>query len=659
MLMDGVVWALLIGAVFMTGCAKHGEESAPEGGVRTEAFDDWKAFLQSDSHKKAKRHPVVFIGLDAGVWQMIDREVAAGRMPNFARIEREGAYGTLRSTENYVTPPAWTSMFTGYRPEKTGIYTFGYWDRAQREFISGNSNDVLVPSVWDAASRAGLKVGVFNVPMTYPPHEVNGAMVTGQMTPIEVENAETVWPAPQKGPRLQRYFRPAPGVTNYSQPAPGMVEDSLNVFLALLHDTVDDGREAFDTVALTVMTKGPDGEPADVLAFKTFPVGKYSPWLPFNVRRAGRVVRAYTRLKITPVPNDFRIEIAPTVFPIDAVFTYPEDLAQKLNAEFGFYLPTKFTVKEVVPTLTEDMAQYASYFYDYDDWDLFCFVFTQTDNIQHVAGFSEPTSEVYDTIDRLVGDIMARMPSDATLIIGSDHGAGEYDRGIDLNMLLHNMGLLEWTDAPHIDYDRTVVFHNLWHLYFNDSLVTREELAKRGLDVPAGTDARTWLVDHLRRTSVRMPDGSTFVVEAEPLPDDAAGNAPDMIVRGSEGNTVIDFWNIMSPHPQVIRDLVGSERFWHIREGIYLMWGEGVRKGIHGEEQDIENIAPTILYLLGLPVDPDMDGHAMTDLFTPDAAAKRPLLVNRAYRDLPRVSADPDAERETLQKKLRSLGYVQ
>jgi hypothetical protein len=54
-----------------------------------------------------------------------------------------------------------------------------------------------------------------------------------------------------------------------------------------------------------------------------------------------------------------------------------------------------------------------------------------------------------------------------------------------------------------------------------------------------------------------------------------------------------------------------------------------------------------------------MDGHAMTGLLTPAAVSKRPLFVNEAYRDLPRQEVDPGAERETLQKKLRSLGYVQ
>ncbi len=647
---DGVVGALLLGAVLYGGCGGSNEEAAT-----SRTYSSWDEFTDSDAGKQAGRHQVVFIGIDAGVWHFIDRLIEDGRLPNFARIKSEGVTGPLMSVQTYVTPPAWTAMFTGYLPARTGVYSFGYWDRETREFVSANSDDIHVPSVWEAASRAGLRVGVFNVPMTYPPRPVNGKMVAGQMTPIDVFNPPRARSVQHLMSVYDRHY-PLPK-NSFAPPAPALLADSLNVFVMTIYDGTRDGKQHYDSLSVRVLAR--DADPAGViepLSEAVCALGEYSPWLRILYRHDGDVVEAFTRVKITVEANQTRTELAPIAMPIDAEFTYPPEFAAELNDRFGYYLPTKFLPKEVVGAVTDDAAGYASFFYDYDDWDLFCFVFTQTDNIQHVAGYSELSAQVYERIDRLVGEIMDRMPSDATLIVGSDHGSAEHTYGIDMNQLLNQMRLLEYSQAPKIDHERTLVFHNLWHLYFNRELITRDELSARGYDVPAVADPVEWLTDLLRRTKARASDGSReFIIDAEPLPADAVGHAPDMVIKSEYKDYMVAFWNIMNPDPDVIRELVGTEKFWHTRDGVLMMWGNDVKQGMDSGPRDIEDIGPTMLYLLGLPVADDMDGSVMTDLFK----TRRPLYVNKGYRDIPREVVLPDSERESLQKKLRSLGYIQ
>jgi predicted AlkP superfamily phosphohydrolase/phosphomutase len=251
---------------------------------------------------------------------------------------------------------------------------------------------------------------------------------------------------------------------------------------------------------------------------------------------------------------------------------------------------------------------------------------------------------------------MKRMPADATLIIASDHGSFEHTWGIDMNQLLHRMKLLEYSGPRTIDHDRTLVFHNLWHLYFNHELITREALADRGYDVPAGVDPVEFLASGLRRTTARNEDASrAFIIDAEPVGDGAVGHAPDMVVNSEYHDYMVSFWNIMTPRPEVIRRLEGSEKFWHSRDGVLLVWGEGVREGFDAGKRDIQHVAPTMLYLLGLPGAGDMDGAVMTDLLD----RMGPVHVNEGYRDIPREVVQPNTERETLQKTLRSLGYIQ
>jgi len=46
----------------------------------------------------------------------------------------------------------------------------------------------------------------------------------------------------------------------------------------------------------------------------------------------------------------------------------------------------------------------------------------------------------------------------------------------------------------------------------------------------------------------------------------------------------------------------------------------------------VVDVAPTVLYLLGLPLARDLDGDARTDLFASEFTAPRPITVIPAYR---------------------------
>lgn len=642
---------VLAAAVVLYGCGG-------DGGDTPATVASWDEFLERDDAAATGRQ-VVVVGIDAGVWHVIDRLIDEGRLPNFARIKREGASGPLMSVPAYVTPPAWTAMFTGYLPEKTGVYAFGYWDREAHEFVSANSDDIEVPTVWEAASRAGLRTGIFNVPMTWPPRPVNGAMVTGQMTPIEAFNPPVVESAFRLAPKYADYF-PQPR-NSFAPPGTGVLLDPLNVYLATIYDGTRDGVQKLDSVYVRVIPRGGDlAAGVETRSEGRCALGEFSPWLKIRHVVDGDEVDGYVRIRISVDNRQASTELSPVILPIEATFTHPPELAARLDEQFGFYLPTKFLPVEVVQSATRDMTGYASWFYDYDDWDLYCFVFTQTDNIQHLAGYTEPTARVYEEVDRFLGELMNRLPAGATLMVVSDHGSREHTFGIDLNLLLSELSLLEFESPGHIDYDRTVVFHNLWYLYFNEDLLTRDELLKRGFNVPEGADARRWLYDFFRETKVRTADGSrAFIVNASPLPETAVGHAPDMAVSAEYEDYMVAYWNIMNPGTQVIRELEGTERFWHSRDGVVMLWGDGVRKGVDAGARDIQDVGPTILYLLGLPVGPDMDGEVMRDLFTDRVTAGHPVVVNEGYRDIPREVVLPDADRESLRKKLRSLGYVQ
>ncbi len=649
-----------LAVVAIEGCGGDSGEAPVVEQVRV---DDWEAFLEARGSVATGAGPVVVVGIDGAAWHWVDRLIEMGAMPNLARIKKEGAYASLTSTRTYVTPPAWTSMFTGYTPYKTGVYSFGTWVRKTRQFLTANADDVRVPFVWEAASRSGLKTGTFNVPMTYPVYPVNGALVSGMMTPIEAKSAAQMVAATE--PNTAKLFKSAQGLVNHSKPLRAAICDSLNLFLLTMHDTTEDEIQNYDRVSLRIVPRYGDGREgaADGSDLFQFDTGIYSQWLPFLHDRDGEVGRAWCKIKLTMMgTEEFDVEFSQTVFPIDATYTYPEDLHDRLSERFGFYLPTQFLSQEVVMALTRDMASYSSFFYDDDDWDLFTFVFTQSDNIHHLVGFTNLAAQVYNEIDRAVGEIMEKMPPGGTLIVVSDHGNGEFSIGIDLNKVFERLKLLRWKTPQEIDHDETLVFHNLWHVYFNREKITREELKKRGLAVPASMDPYEFLVQFVMEAGkqIRRPnDTRVFPVNFHRMPEGGTEDDPELWVEGASGDYVCDYWNVMKPHDKMLRRLEGADRFWHIKEGVILAWGEGVRKGYDAGSTQIENVGPTILYLLGLPVAPDMDGQVIQQLFKSKLFEGRPLYVNAGYRDIPRETFSEDVDRESLKKKLESLGYIQ
>jgi hypothetical protein len=59
-------------------------------------------------------------------------------------------------------------------------------------------------------------------------------------------------------------------------------------------------------------------------------------------------------------------------------------------------------------------------------------------------------------------------------------------------------------------------------------------------------------------------------------------------------------------------------------DGFLLAYGSAVETG-RRQRGAIVDVAPTILYYLGLPVGRDMDGYARSDLFTRAFTAERPI----------------------------------
>ena len=97
----------------------------------------------------------------------------------------------------------------------------------------------------------------------------------------------------------------------------------------------------------------------------------------------------------------------------------------------------------------------------------------------------------------------------------------------------------------------------------------------------------------------------------------------------------------------------------HSREGIYIVSGPEITPEKTLGKANIVDIAPTVLYRFGLPINDQMDGHPRLDWFTPEFTHLNPLEWKSYEDDVNHSNKDYSADENTqITNRLKDLGYL-
>jgi len=126
---------------------------------------------------------VVVLGIDGVPYTFLKQLVENKGLTNFARLAESAEFRQMDSVYPTVSSAAWTSFVTGKQPGKHGLYGF-----VERE---PNGYGIRIPlstwvrsrTIWEVLSDAGKRVFGMNVPVTYPPRDVNGILIGGFLCP--------------------------------------------------------------------------------------------------------------------------------------------------------------------------------------------------------------------------------------------------------------------------------------------------------------------------------------------------------------------------------------------------------------------------------------------------------------------------------------------
>jgi hypothetical protein len=93
---------------------------------------------------------------------------------------------------------------------------------------------------------------------------------------------------------------------------------------------------------------------------------------------------------------------------------------------------------------------------------------------------------------------------------------------------------------------------------------------------------------------------------------------------------------------------VGAASHGGAPDGVLLVAGGGIRPGAVPQNASVLDVAPTLLYLLGLPVARDMEGRVLTEILDPAFARQHPVTFIPSYESLAVAPAAPGAALDDL-----------
>ena len=118
------------------------------------------------------------VGLDGADWQIAGPLMAAGKMPNLSRLQREGSWCDLRTITPTLSPLLWTSIATGKPPDQHGIVDFLVRDRRTGQKVPIASTFRKTKALWNIFSDAGRTADFIAWWATWPAETINGHMIS-------------------------------------------------------------------------------------------------------------------------------------------------------------------------------------------------------------------------------------------------------------------------------------------------------------------------------------------------------------------------------------------------------------------------------------------------------------------------------------------------
>ena len=567
--------------------------------------------------------------MDGATFDLIKPWAKEGKLPTLNRFLDEGVHGELKSTFPPLTAAAWTSFMSGKNPGKHALYDFIEPKSDSYEVRYTNARSRLTTSIWQILSEYGLRVGIINVPMTYPPEPVNGYVISGLDAP---EGNGTITFPPGLHCELEKMFgKVSPSVRYLGY----LKTDERREKVLRLLSEMD---EHYLKMAQYLMKRDPVDLMMLVLTstdstqhfFWHYMDRNHPHHNPHKSTRFGNaILKAYQRAD--GIIERLTVEL-------------PEETTVILMSDHGFR-PTSGRI-------------------------VYLNRFLQELGLLKLRGQKSRRFCPGVLFDQLIksGDLFLR----STLSPRQKERVAQLFPVLRNKWESHNSGLsnIDWEHTKAYCYEMVTCPSGIW---VNLNGARPQGIVQPG---PEYDDLLRFITQKLYE--LRDPLTGTQLVTKVYRKDEIytgpyLDRAPDLTVAWWEGITFVGKPSFSGQHrnggESKVVEYIGEDPLasgeWtgnHAVNGILLMKGKDLRGGARLNGAEIIDVAPTLLYLLGVPGFEAMDGRVLTEAFKDEYLQSHGFDVQSSgvagYTEFSDQTYS-DAESILVAQRLRDLGYLE
>jgi len=446
--------------------------------------------LQSRRNMKPFHGRIVMLAFDGLTPKILDRMMTRGKLPHFAQLSRDGSYRQLMTTNPAQTPVAFTSFATGMNPGAHGLFDFIHRDPkllgdpeqpalalSCSKFDGDKVKPVMTtPRFWDYATDSGVESVILNFPVTFPPDQIKGRMLSG-MGVTDILGTEGTFT-----------FYTSEGISGTD-----VGSKVVQIAIALEIDEFLYGPRQQTSAGIN-SAKVPMHLSVDVKAHTaiieikdnkrfTLKQGVWSDWqsVTFSLglfKKIKGIARFYLvqaderaiKLYVSPINYDPRDPLFPISYPED----YAKELAEKFDVFYTQGIPydtwavnekrlTEDPFLENVRAVVDQNKKMLDYELKRTKTGIIFSYYGATDLVQHMFwGYADPKNtfmysignpyeqtieQIYHRADAIVGDVRKQLGPKDIIIVMSDHGFAAFRRSANVNTWLLKHGYLGLKDG--------------------------------------------------------------------------------------------------------------------------------------------------------------------------------------------------------------------
>ena len=413
-------------------------------------------------------------------------------------------------------------------------------------------------------------------------------------------------------------------------------------------------------------------------------------------------------------------------------YTYPAELKTEIAEAIGEYVVYSDEVYskgrgeiflDALHYSVRQRARTAAYLLHKYEWDLGIVVFPETDTVCHglwwafdpshhqhrqedATRFQNGIRDIYRDLDAYIGELVASLPPETTVLVMSDHGHGPLRNFLYVNNFLKQRGYLRIKSAPASQIKNAAFAAGMtprtayglllsvglgklrrtmdkrrsgrgmlkrFFLSLNDvdwsnttaysiGYIGEIHINLRGRE-PHGIVAPGPEYERVRNDLIRdlhtltLPDGSPLIEHTWKKEDIYRGahlaDAPDILFFPKNLETIA-FGDFEFGSNKVLEPAYGVSSA-HRMNGVFIAEGPTIPAHAQPQAPNLTDLAPTILHLLGLPVPPDMDGRVLLEILRSGSQVQ---YGGTGVLERPRGEAYSDEEEAQVIERLQDLGYL-